>query len=39
VLAVYQGASDVPKGLVVPDAIHCGVCQPRDDPVTLDVLA
>jgi hypothetical protein len=38
-LAVYQGASQVPKGLVVPDAIHCGICVPRDDPVTLEVLA
>jgi hypothetical protein len=37
-LAVYQGAQDTPKGLVVPDAIHCGVCEPRDDPVSLDVL-
>lgn len=37
-LAVYQGNAGTPKGLVVPDAIHCGICAPRDDPVTLEVL-
>ena len=37
-LAIYQGKDGPPKGLVVPNAVHCGACEPRDDPVSLDVL-
>ena len=26
------------KGLVVPEAIYCGVCKPKDEPVLLEPL-
>ena len=37
-LAVFRGGDDIPRGLVVPEAAHCGVCKPRDAPVVLDML-
>jgi hypothetical protein len=40
ILAVYGngGEDDAYKGLVVPDVVHCAVCKPKDDPVTLEPL-
>jgi hypothetical protein len=26
------------KALVVPDALYCGVCRPREDPIVLEGL-
>ncbi len=26
------------KGLVVPDAVYCGLCKPKDEAVSLDPL-
>ncbi len=26
------------RGLAIEDALHCGVCQPRPDPIDLDFL-
>ncbi len=26
------------KGLVVPDVLYCGVCKPKNEPVTLEPL-
>jgi hypothetical protein len=37
-LSLYQGRDGAFKALVVPDAIHCGICQPRDEPVRLEGL-
>ncbi len=37
-LAVFRGADAVMRGLVVPDAVYCGVCRPRDEPVELEML-
>jgi hypothetical protein len=37
ILNVYGGA-DGPKALVVEDALHCGTCSPRPDPVNLPEL-
>jgi hypothetical protein len=34
-LATYQGP-DGPMGLGVEDALHCGVCRPRPDPIRLE---
>ena len=38
ILDVYRG-DDTPKALVVEDALHCGACRPRPDPVELPELA
>ena len=33
--AVLHDGSLKYKALVVPDAVYCGVCKPREDPVDL----
>ncbi|HEX9268407.1 MAG TPA: hypothetical protein VF998_01065 [Candidatus Limnocylindria bacterium] len=39
ILEVVRGKKhDVLRALVVEDAIHCGVCKPRDEPVELPEL-
>lgn len=40
ILEIYggQSAQEGYKGLVVPDAVYCGVCKPQDDPVKLEPL-
>jgi hypothetical protein len=37
VLELYRGSSST-KALVVEDAIHCGACTPRPDPIDLPEL-
>ena len=32
-LCMYLGNNNTPKGLVVADAIWCGVCQPQPEPI------
>ncbi len=32
-LCMYLGAENTPKGLVVADALWCGVCQPQPEPI------
>ncbi len=38
ILSLYAGKGGVTKGVVVEDALHCGVCKPRGDPVELPEL-
>jgi hypothetical protein len=33
--ALFHSAQGSYKALVVADALYCGVCQPREDPVEL----
>jgi hypothetical protein len=35
---IYQDGEDMLKALVVADALYCGVCQPREDPIELPEL-
>jgi hypothetical protein len=37
ILEIYRG-SEVIKALVVEDALHCGACTPRPDPLSLPEL-
>jgi hypothetical protein len=37
ILELYKG-SDVTKALVVEDALFCGACTPRPDPLSLPEL-
>jgi hypothetical protein len=36
--ALYKGEKDIQKALVVADAVHCGICHPREYPVDLPEL-
>ena len=39
ILSLFTGHSkEAVKALVVEDALHCGVCKPRPDPVELPEL-
>jgi len=38
ILGLYRGKDDNQKALVVEDALHCGACRPRADPVELPEL-
>ena len=36
--ALYHASDGIQKALVVADALYCGVCQPKEDPVELPQL-
>ena len=38
ILALYKGEEGNNKAIVVPDAVYCGTCNPREQPVTLKEL-
>lgn len=39
ILGVYRGGPDEkPRAIVVDDALRCGVCSPRPDPIDLPEL-
>ena len=33
IVSLYSSKTGPIKAVVVEDALHCGVCKPRDDPV------
>lgn len=39
ILELFRSNDDVPKVLVVEDALYCGACTPRPDPLDLPELA
>jgi len=38
ILAVYRDKNNVLKGIVVPDALYCGICKPKEEPVKMEWL-
>jgi hypothetical protein len=34
-LSVYVGANQIPKAIVVADAIWCGLCRPQGQPLEM----
>ena len=38
IVALYRSEAGPQKAVVVPDAVWCGVCRPREQPVTLPEL-
>lgn len=38
ILSIYRGEDDVNKAIVVADAVFCGLCNPREQPVPLKEL-
>ena len=35
ILAIYVGERQTPKAVTVDDALHCGVCKPRPEPIEM----
>jgi hypothetical protein len=38
IVGLYRGEDGIQKAIVVPDAVYCGVCKPREQPVPLPEL-
>ena len=38
IISVYGGTAEPKRAIVVPDAIWCGICHPREDPLELKSL-
>jgi hypothetical protein len=38
IVGLYRGEDGIHKAIVVPDAVYCGVCKPREQPVPLPEL-
>jgi len=38
IVEIYRDDEGIHQALVVADALHCGVCRPREDPVELPQL-
>jgi len=39
IITVYMGSGQVPKALVVADAVYCGICKPQPEPLEMPYLA
>jgi hypothetical protein len=39
IITVYVGNGQVPKSLVVADAVFCGICKPQPEPMEMPYLA
>ena len=39
IVTVYMGSEQVPKSLVVADAVFCGFCKPQPEPIEMPYLA
>lgn len=38
IVALYTGEKGVRKAIVTANAVYCGICEPREDPVELPEL-
>ena len=38
IIDIYHTRDGTHKALVVADALYCGVCKPKDDPIVLEGL-
>ncbi len=38
ILTIYVGEANVPKAIVVSDALFCGVCRPQPEPIEMPEL-
>ena len=38
ILTIYVGEANVPKAIVVSDALFCGVCKPQPEPIEMPEL-
>ena len=35
IISIFDSKDGVKKAIVVPDAVYCGLCKPKDEPVDL----
>ncbi len=38
ILTIYVGEANIPKAVVVSDALFCGVCKPQPEPIEMPEL-
>jgi hypothetical protein len=38
IVGLFKGDDDIQKAIVVPNAVWCGICKPREQPVPLPEL-
>ncbi len=38
IITIYVGEANVPKAVVVSDALFCGVCKPQPEPLEMPEL-
>ena len=38
ILAIYRSKETVLKAIVVADALYCGICKPKEDPIEMEWL-
>jgi hypothetical protein len=38
IITIYVGEGEVPKAIVVADALFCGVCKPQPEPIEMPEL-
>lgn len=38
IITIYVGEQQVPKAIVVGDALWCGVCKPQPEPIEMPEL-
>ena len=38
IITVYIGKKEVPRSLVVADAVFCGICKPQPEPLEMPYL-
>ncbi len=39
IITVYASSQNIPKSLVVADAVFCGICKPQPEPLEMPYLA
>ena len=35
ILTIYVGEHQIPKAVVVADALYCGICKPQPEPIEM----
>lgn len=35
ILTIYIGKEQIPKAVVVADALYCGICRPQPEPIEM----
>jgi hypothetical protein len=38
IMTVYRGEDEIPKAVVVADALFCGTCRPQPEPIPMPEL-
>lgn len=38
ILAMYRDKENILKSIVAADALYCGICKPKEDPIEMEWL-